>query len=403
MKPIPVEQAFQLLEEAIAPLSSLRLSLGDALNRVSAEALSAQCDLPLFDQSAMDGYALRAADVVEPPTRLPLAQTVAAGPHDVIPELEKGHACRIYTGGLIPLGADAVVRQEWTQNDGAFVVIERETPAGQDLRRQGEELRQGAPLMDSGQRLNPGHLAMLAMAGVAQVAVTRAPKITVLISGDEIVDAGRVLKPGEVYNANGPLIAAWMAQAGYPILKMAHIGDDEAAVSQALSEAFESSDLVLTTGGVSVGDRDLIAPEAEKLGAEKIFWKVAQKPGKPLYVAKKGACLLMGLPGNPASVLVNLAVFVRRALDVMEGLQAIGPALRAGVLSESVARDSSRESWVRVRTQISEEGVMQLLPQSHQASHMLSNLAQANALVRVAAGEKPLAAGSLVQWVSLGI
>ncbi len=403
MKPIPVERAFQLLEDAIAPLPPVRLSLSAALNRVSAEKLSAQCDLPLFDQSAMDGYALRAADVVEPPTRLPLAQTVAAGPHSVIPELPKGHACRIYTGGLIPLGADAVVRQEWAQSDGASVVIERETPAGQDLRRQGEELRRGAHLMDSGQRLNPGHLAMLAMAGVAQLAVTRAPKITVLISGDEIVDAGRALSPGEVYNANGPLIAAWMAQAGYPILKMAHIADDEAAVSQALAEAFESSDLVLTTGGVSVGDRDLIAPEAEKLGAEKIFWKVAQKPGKPLYVAKKGLCLLMGLPGNPASVLVNLAVFVRRALDVMEGLQAIGPAQRSGVLSESVARDGSRECWVRVRTQISEEGVMQLLPQSHQASHMLSNLAQANALVRVAAGEKPLAAGSLVQWVSLGV
>ncbi|HKY91543.1 MAG TPA: gephyrin-like molybdotransferase Glp [Nevskiaceae bacterium] len=400
MKALSVEAALARLSEVIAPLGVETVPVAQALCRVTgAEVLSA-CDLPPFDQSAMDGYAVSTADVREPPTRLPLAATVAAGPHERVPSMPPAHACRIYTGGLIPQGADAVVRQEWTARDGDVVVIQRPTPVGQDIRRQGEELRKGTPLIEGGRRLNAGHIALLAMAGVAHVPVRRAPRIVVLVSGDEIVDAGQPLRPGEVFNANGPQIVAWLARAGYPAPRVEPVPDREAAVSDALARAFAWADLVLTTGGVSVGDRDLIAPEAEKLGAERLFWKVAQKPGKPVYVARRGACFLIGLPGNPASVLVNLAVFVRRALDRLEGLAEPGPAILPGRLSRTTKADDERETWLRVHTQLTPEGML-LHPQGHQASHMLSNLAQADALAWLPVSAEPLAAGTLVRWLSM--
>lgn len=403
MSLISIEQAFETIDAATTPLPAVELVLAQALNRVSSTDLHAACDLPPFDQSSMDGYVLRASDVGALPTRLPLAAVIAAGPHDTIPVLAPGTASRIYTGGLIPQGADAVVRQEWTTREGDAVLIQRATPAGQEIRRQGEELRSGAKLIESGRRLNAGHLAMLAMAGVARVRVRRAPRIRVLVSGDEVIDAGRTLRPGEVYNANGPLIAAWLAQAGYSEVSVEPVADTEAAVRDALSRGFSAADLVLSTGGVSVGDKDLIAPEAEKLGAQRVLWKVAQKPGKPLYVAKHGSSLLMGLPGNPASVLVNLASFVRRALDRLEGVEARGPEIRTGVLAAAIKGDAERESWVRVRIAIDEQGLTRVHPQPHQASHMLSNLASADALAWVPVSAEPLSAGSPVRWIALAL
>lgn len=403
MSHLSIEQAFERIAAAAAPLPAVELPLAQALNRVSADVLRAACDLPPFDQSSMDGYTLRAADVGALPTRLPLSATIAAGPHDAIPHLAAGSAARIYTGGLIPLGADAVVRQEWTQREGEAVLIQRATPVGQDIRRRGEELREGATLIEAGRRLNAGHLAMLAMAGLATVRVRPAPRVRVLVSGDEVIDAGRALRPGEVYNANGPLISAWLAQAGYAEVTVEPVADTEAAVRDALARAFAQADLVLSTGGVSVGDKDLIAPQAELLGAQRVLWKVAQKPGKPLYVAQVGASLLMGLPGNPASVLVNLASFVRHALDHLEGVAAPGPALRTGVLAAGLKPDAERASWVRVRTEIDADGCCRVHPQPHQASHMLSNLASADALAWVPAGSAPLAAGARVRWIALAL
>ena len=404
MSPISIEAAFGKLDDAIAVLPAQELPLAEALNRVTAEPLSAQCDLPPFDQSAMDGYALRIADARGTwPARLPLAATVAAGPHEVLPVLPAGHACRIYTGGLIPQGADAVVRQEWTSREGDAVVIQRDTPAGQDIRRQGEELKRDADLIEAGRRLNAGHVAMLSMAGVSQARVRRAPRIRVLVSGDEVIDAGRALRPGEVYNANGPLIRAWLAQAGYADVTVEAVRDTEEAVRTALTAAFAAADLVLTTGGVSVGDKDLIAPGAEALGAQRVLWKVAQKPGKPLYVARHGGALLMGLPGNPASVLVNLATFVRRALDRLEGVATVSPHLHTGVLVTGVKADAERESWVRVRIETDARGMTRVLPQSHQASHMQSNLTAADALAWIPASAGPVPAGHTVRWLSLGL
>jgi molybdopterin molybdotransferase len=223
----------------------------------------------------------------------------------------------------------------------------------------------------------------------------------VLVSGDEVIDAGRDLRPGEVYNANGPLVSGWLAQAGYHDVRVEHVADTEPAVEDALSRALSESDLVITTGGVSVGDRDLIAPGAERLGAQRVLWKVAQKPGKPLYVARRGDAVLMGLPGNPASVLVNLVSFVRRALDRLEGVAEPGPQIGTGVLVTGIKPDAERESWVRVRIESDARGLTRVHPQPNQASHMLGNLASADRLAWVAASADPLPAGSVVRWIDL--
>ena len=402
-KLLAVEDALARLDESIERLQSESLELNACLDRVTREELRAQIDLPPFDQSAMDGYAVRSDDLVRVPNSLELSGVVVAGGQDRRRELRHGTTCRIFTGGLIPTGADAVVRQEWTQRIGDSVQFDRPAPVGQDIRRQGEELRAGTSLLGPGVRLNAGHLAMLGMAGVAQLQVSRSPRICVLVSGDEIVTAGNSLRPGQVYDANGPLIRAWLARGGYRNVQVKRLLDDEKAVQDTLEHAFANFDLILSSGGVSVGDRDLIVPTAEQLGAHRIFWKVSQKPGKPVFVAKKNQCLLMGLPGNPASVLVNLAVFVRRALDRLEGLESPGPQIARGVLVKSVDRDPSRDRWVRVSIESDERGMTRILPQDMQASHMLSNLAASDALAWIKAGEGNAPAGSVVPWLRLGI
>jgi len=387
--------------DAVCPLLPAEsLPLHQALGRVLAETARARCDLPPFAQSAMDGYALRLADCAEVPATLRLGGVVAAARQDGAVSIPSGHALRIFTGALVPPDADAVVQQEWTEAGDGIVRVLRAPRLGQNIRSQGEELEAGTPLAAPGTRLTPGLLASLSAAGVANVSVRRAPRVHVLVTGDEIVPVGQTLRPGEVYDANGILLASWFALLGLPAPAVHHVGDTDEAVTEALQRGFAEADLVLTTGGVSVGDKDLIAPVAERLGAERVLWKVAQKPGKPLYVARRGTCLLMGLPGNPASVLVNLCVFARRALDRMQGVDPAGPGWAMGQLAAEARADAQRDSWLRVRVEHDADGVARLYPLSHQASHMLSNLAAADGLAWLPAGDTA-ASGTRLRWQPL--
>jgi molybdopterin molybdotransferase len=261
-------------------------------------------------------------------------------------------------------------------------------------------LRRGAPLAPRGLRLMAGHLGALAAAGVRGVRVHRAPRIAVLVTGDEVVARGAADRLGEVPDANGPLVTAWLAARGCPGARLEYVPDSAAATRRALARALERSDLVVTTGGVSVGDHDHIPSAAESLGARRLFWKVAQKPGKPLYAARGGRALLLGLPGNPAAVLVNLVVYVRRALDVLEGLATPGPVARIGVLEAGVEAEAGRDRWLRMGLRYDERGGPQLARLPRQGSHMLSNLVGAQALAWIPAG-CTLPAGSVVRWFEL--
>lgn len=401
---ISVDEAFRLYEREVAPLPVDEVALDEALGRVLAEDVRALIDLPPFPQSAMDGYALRSQDTrsatPEHPAKLRLAGEVPAGPLKEIPRLGSGEAVRIFTGGYVPEGADAVLRQEEARAEEGFLRVAEPVPPGRDLRRRGEELPAGTTIVPSGERLGAGHLAALAIAGVASVRVRREPRIAVLTTGDEVVPPGRALKPGQVYDANAPLIVGWLHERGYTRTRTAHLPDDLERTADALERALQQSDLVLTAGGVSVGERDFVLKAAERVGVRPVFWKVKQQPGKPLFFGLYGEKPLLGLPGNPGSVFVCLVTHVRRVLDLREGSALPGPRFYEGTLQEPLERSPGRERWVRGRW-TAEGGEIELEPLPKQRSHMISNLVECAALLRVPAGEGTLPPGSLLRWVLL--
>lgn len=398
---ITVDEALAKVIAAAQTLGTETLALAAARGRVLAHAAHALHPLPLFTQSAVDGYALRQAELASTPCTLPLAAAVAARGHQQHPLLPAGFAARILTGGLLPLGADTVVRQELTQAGEAAVTILQAVAAGTDIRMIGEEMPAGRCIAAAGSVITPGLIGALALGGISQVCVARLPRIIVLVSGDEVVQGGGALQLGQVPDANGPLLQAFLAEWGVPPLRIEPVADTAAAVTAAMARAFDEADVVLTTGGVSVGDHDYIPSVAESLGAQRLLWKVAQKPGMPLYVVQRNGVLLFGLPGNPASVLVNLLVYVRAALDALQGL---APARRwhTGLLPAAARRDAQKTLWLRARRAADSEGVEQLTLLGGQASHMLGNLAEANVLLRLdPAGAELQTSSTSLLWCSL--
>lgn len=403
---ITVDEAIARISASASPLGTETVPTRDALGRVLAAPVHSAHPLPLFDQSAVDGYAVRHADVRSVPATLPMGPIVAAGHQGEHPVLSPGSAARIFTGGLLPTGADTIVRQELTSADGSTVTVHGAVAAGADLRRMGEELEPGARVCEAGVAVSPGLVGALVLAGVQVVTVARRPRIIVLVTGDEIVSAGTPLGLGQVPDSNGPLIDAVLRRWDTAPVGVGHVGDRFDEVTRTLGAALDDADLVITTGGVSVGDFDFVPGAAASLGVEEVLWKVAQRPGGPLYVGRRGDTHLFGLPGNPAAVLVNLHVYVRLALDVMTGLDP-RRRWRRGVVAPGLWRRTDRTFWMRGAVVVDDEGTIRLSELDRQASHMLSNLAVADALVRVPPissaspgddGETP----SVVSWLPLG-
>ncbi len=403
---ISVDEAFEQYAQVISPLPPVEAPLASALGRVLGRDVSSPIDLPPFPQSAMDGYALRAGDCrtasAEHPARLRLVGTIAAGKLAQIPRLSSGEALRIFTGGHLPQGADAVLRQEDAQVEGDTLLVRRALPAGQDIREQGEELQKGDLLARAGSRITPGLLGALAIAGLTQVQVHRAPRISLLTTGDEVVAGGQELQPGEVYDANSHLVTAWLRAGGYRLSVTDHLADDLELTKRALAEALVGSDLVITVGGVSVGERDYILAAAESVGVEQVFWRVRQRPGKPLFFGRSGEKLLLGLPGNPGAVFVGLLVHLRRALDLLEGAARPRPGFLPGRLADPLVADAQQDIWLRSRMELSPRGEAWLHPLPHQSSHMISNLAACTVLVRIPAGRGELSPGEIVTWIPSG-
>ena len=399
---IDVAQAFELLDTSISTLSTEVVSLDDALGRVAAIEVRSKINLPPFAQSAMDGYALRSEDLVdatdEAPVGLIQAGEVAAGEAGELPKIGKGQTARVFTGGRIPPGADAVVRQEDAGGEGGAVVFRRSVAHGNDIRDVGEELQQGARLVSAGERLEERHIGVLSMCGHGEVEVYRAPVITLLISGDEIVAPGEPLPPGAVYDANRPFLAGWLRRRGYRDVRIVPLADTREAVEQELTRAFEVSDLVISTGGVSVGDYDFFTDAAEAMGLETVFWRVKQRPGKPLLFAKGAKAVLLGVPGNPGAVFVSAYVYVRRVLDLLEGATEPGPSMRSGVLGEAVGRCAWRETWCGCVLEDGGDGVARLTPVGGSA---MTQLYRADAIARIPTGAGEMSAGSTVQWFPL--
>lgn len=296
--------------------------------RVLVDDIRSDSDLPAFDRSAMDGFALRAADLAALPATLRVVDEIAAGAlasHRV----EPGTAARIMTGAPIPDGADSVVMVEHTESvetsgDEELVRIHRPVAPRENIRFRAENVAEGEIVLPAGHRLRPIDVAILATAGVDRVAVRPRPRVSILSTGDELVEAGCVPGPGQIRNSNGPMLAAMVHEAGATVARRTSVGDEPDAIEAAIREGLDA-DVLLLSGGVSMGDRDHVAASLEAVGVETIFHRVAMKPGKPVLFARSGSTLVFGLPGNPVSVYIGFVLFVQPALARMAGATHVEP------------------------------------------------------------------------------
>jgi molybdopterin molybdotransferase len=392
---LTVQAAQALVFERVRPLGAETVPLAGASGRILAEAASAAVDLPPFPSSAMDGFAVRSADT---PGRLPVVQRIAAG-SPATRALAAGEAMGIATGGMVPKGADAVIQHERVVEKDNTVEISQVVPEGANVRPVARDVAAGGEVVPAGARLGPAQIGALAAAGVAEVVCALRPRVAVLTTGTELREPGSALGPGEVYEANGVMLAAQLATEGAVITRLASVADDEDAHRRALAQGLEH-DVLVTSGGVSVGPHDLVRRVEAELGVEEVFWRVAVRPGKPVAFGVRGSTLVFGLPGNPVSSLVSCELFVRPALRALQGAADPGPRFAAGRLATAAARNPARDDLLRARSTLVDDGV-ELEPVSGQESHMIVSAAEADALVLVPRGEGELAAGSVVRYLAL--
>ena len=381
---LPLEEALRRILDRVTPLGPEVVPLAAAAGRVVFEDAMAVVDLPPFASSAMDGFALRSADT---PGRLPVVARIAAG----VPApraLEAGEAMAIATGGVVPGGADSVVPLEYVVEDDNGVEIPNVVVHGDNVRPRGGDVAAGDVVVPSGARLRAAQIGALAAAGLDHVVVSRRPTISVLSTGTELRRPGEPLEPGEVYEANGVLLSTAFATAGAEVELLPVVADDEASHREALERGL-AADVLVTSGGVSVGPHDLVRRILGELGVEEVFWGIAVKPGKPLAFGVRGSTIVFGLPGNPVSSLVGAEVFVRPALLALQGATAA-----------SVRRNAHRDEFLRARSVVSETGVL-LDPVTGQESHMIARAAAADALVLAPRGDGELAAGESVRYLLL--
>jgi molybdopterin molybdotransferase len=392
---VSIEEAQRLVLDRVERLPVETVRVGEAGGRVLAEAGRAAVDLPPFDSSAMDGFALRAADA---PGRLPVSFRIAAG-SPAPRALEPGEAMGIATGGVVPAGADAVIPFEYVVENDNTIELSEPVAAGANIRPAGGDVRRGEVVVDAGARLGPAQLGALAAAGIAEVLAARRPRAAVLATGSELRQPGEQLEPGQVYEANGLLLAAQLESAGAEVERPSSVADDEAAHREALSRGL-TADVLVTAGGVSVGPHDLVRRVEAELGVEEVFWGVAVKPGKPISFGVLGARLVFGLPGNPVSALVGFELFVRPALLALQGAADPLPRFERGRLARGLEPNAHRDELVRARLLLDGEGPM-LDPLPGRESHMIVRAAAADALVLVPMGARALSSGDSVEFLRL--
>lgn len=406
MKPdlLPFDDALEaLLAQASAIDTVETVDTADAAGRVLAEDIRSTLDVPPHDNTQMDGYAVRRADLaaasVEKPVRLPIGQRIPAG--HVGRALAAGEAARIFTGGRIPEGADAIVMQEQAETDaeGTTVAFMRCPKPGEWIRRIGEDIRAGSVILAAGTRLTPQATGLAASVGLATLPVRRRLRVACFFTGDELAMPGEPLRPGAIYNSNRFVLVAMLRALGCDVVDLGHVPDTLAATRDALRRAADGNDLIVTSGGVSVGEEDHVKPAVEAEG-ELRMWKVAMKPGKPLAYGRvrrdggRGTVHFVGLPGNPVSSFVTFAMLVRPFIQRLQGIADITPRALAMRADFDWPKPDRRREFLRAR--INDRGGLDLFP--NQSSAVLTSTVWGDGLVDNPA-QQPIAPGDVVRYL----
>jgi molybdopterin molybdotransferase len=387
---ISYDEALKLVLDAVRSLGVENVPLLDADGRFLARPLKARLDMPRFDQSAMDGFAVKLDDIagasLESPAELILDGDLPAGAMRR-PRLRQGHTFKVFTGSMLPAGTEAVVMREYSREQGVKVLLERNASPGEHLRLRGEEYKKGDRLLDGGVRIDPATIGLLANSGYTEVPVFVRPTVTLLTIGDELVPLGAKLLQSKIYNSNELALTAALTRVGVVRIRARTLPDDPAAMRREMSRGLRDSDILLTAGGASEGDYDFVPRVATELGVKERFKRVAIKPGKPNFFGTWRAPgrtgrtrLVFGLPGNAVSALVSFYQLVRPALLRMMGLPAPTELDLSAELTEDCNKKKGRLEWLRGRLEVV-DGRLLVHPSTRQGSHMMGGLALADCLI----------------------
>jgi len=387
---ITIAEARSRVLEAVRPLAAEPVPVAEALGRVLAEDVESAISVPPFDSSAMDGYAVIAGDGGELKV---VAEARAGHPADMA--VTPGTAIAISTGAAVPEGATAVVPVERTEAAEDSVRVPA-TKAGANIRRAGEDVAAGDVVLRRGDLLAPAALGVAASVGLASVSCTRRPRVALLVTGDELTEPGQPLAPGAIYSSNGYALAGQVERAGALLVRHERVPDDAEVTHASIGAALAEADVVVVSGGVSVGPHDHVKDAFARQDAEQRFWGIGLRPGKPVWFGARGSTLAFGLPGNPVSAMVTFQLFVRPALAALQGAD---PSITrtAARLDQPVARMAHREQAVRVRLVAAEDGWRAAPTKGAQGSHVLTSMLGADALALIAPGEGEALAGELVE------
>jgi molybdopterin molybdotransferase len=402
---ITYQEALRKILEQVAPLPQTRLKLDSLLGSFLSQPVIAKFALPRFDNSAVDGFGLLCSDLegasAAKPAQLQLIGEVKAGSPDEF-KLSTGTALKILTGARVPSSVEAVVMKEYCEEHYGFVHVSRSASPGDNIRRVGAEFKAGDQVLPAGVRVNPPVIGLLANFGYSSFTAHTKPRVAIVTTGDELIQPGHQLAQGQIYDSNSYALQAALASLGIDEWFIHHARDTKKSTKQAFNFAMEQADVIISSGGVSVGDHDYVKLTLEEMGVQTEFWRIAVKPGKPVYFGtleqprRKQKKLIFGLPGNPVSVLVTFNEFVKPALMKLMGNSDDQPKHLSAILTKSLRKQAGRLDLVRGVLNVNEKGQMIVHPTLGQESHMLSGLALADCLIHFNSELELLSEGSNV-------
>ena len=402
---IALEEALEILNKNTKALKSEVVSIKDSLKRVLYGDVKSKINNPPFNKSVFDGYAFKSEDSKgtskENPIELKIVDEIFAGMWPEI-EIKHGEAIRIMTGAPIPMGADCVLKQEETERHGDLVKIFKEMKSYENISFMGEDIKIGETLIKKGKRLDYADLGIMASSGISEVLVYKKPRVSIISTGDEVCDINSTLKPGKIYDSNLYSLSARIEELGYNVLSMEHVGDNILKIGEAIEKAFEKSDIVFTTGGASVGEKDLMQKVSESIGFEKLFWKIKIKPGSAVVCSKKEEKILISLSGNPNAALTTFELLGKSVLKKLEGEEEnINIKREKGVLMDSFNKKSPQRRFLRGNVIYDEKGTKVYITQIKSGNGILSSLLNANCLIEIEKGNEGLNRGEVVNIIKL--